>query len=93
MEKEYYREWERTTALTENYTHRQRTLASTLASLPGLVQFYFVPGPVSFVWFWIWQAVLTVARQVQRRLVLLGERLWTSDAASCRTQLVGLAPV
>ena len=74
MEKEYYREWERTAALTENFTHRQRTLLSTLASLPGLVQFYLVPGPVSFVWFWIWQAVLAVVRQVQRRLVLLGER-------------------
>ncbi len=77
IEKEYFKEWERTTALAENYEGRQRTALSTLASLPLVVKYYIVPGPVRFLWFWIWQALLAVAQQIRKRLILLGKSgLW-----------------
>lgn len=71
MEKEYFREWERTTAVS----HHKATMLSTALCLPPLIKYYIVPTPLRYVWFFVWQALLAVARQVERRLILQGAPL------------------
>lgn len=72
VEQEYFQEWERTTAISEDYVDRQPTVLSTLASLPNVVKYYIIPGPLRFVWYWIWKGLLHALRQLQRALVLQG---------------------
>lgn len=83
VEKEYYREWERTAALTEGGVQQPQTARSTLLALPPLIKYYLVPDPLRYIWFFIWQALLSVARRVQRLLILQGAG-WARGVGPCR---------
>lgn len=51
------------------------TALSKAASLAAIVKFYVLPGPVRFVWFYVWQAFLAVLRQIRHKIILQGAKL------------------
>lgn len=85
MEKEYFREWERTTALKEDYGRHEPTVWSTLAALPLILKYYGIPGPIRYLLFWLGQLLAVVARKIQRQLVLAG-KLWRQGPPVANSQ-------
>ena len=74
IEKEYYREWERTTIVAKEDINRPMTLVTFLAFLPTWLKFYGLPGPVRFVVFLLWQRAAAAAHVIHRKLVIAGAK-------------------
>ncbi len=75
IERDYYREWERTTLVAREVLDRPMTIFTFLAFLPTWFKFYGLPGPVRFALYLLSRRVAVVAHTLHRRAVLQGVRL------------------
>lgn len=75
IERDYYREWERTTLIAKEELDRPMTIFTFLAFLPTWFRFYGLPGPVRFVLYLIWQRVAAAGHKVHKKLVIEGAKV------------------
>jgi hypothetical protein len=75
IEREYYREWERTTLIAKEELDRPMTIMTFLTFLPTWFKFYGLPGPVRFIIYLLWQKAAGVGHKVHTKLVLQGVKL------------------
>lgn len=72
IEKDYYREWERTTLLAEEELNRPMTVLTFLAFLPTWMKFYALPGPLRFLCYLTWRKISAFGHSVHKQLVIAG---------------------
>lgn len=74
LEKEYYREWEKATLLTDEELERPMTPVTFLRFLPSWFRFYAIPGPVRFIFHIISQRLAVVFHKYHKWMVLQGAK-------------------
>jgi hypothetical protein len=88
IERDYYKDWERTTLIAEEELNRPMTPLTFMSFLPTWFRFYGLPGPVRFLCYVIWKRIALVTHLVHKKLTLLGAKL---DAALLQRQHGGEA--
>ena len=72
IERDYYREWERTTLVADEELNRPMTLLTFVTFLPTWAKFYALPGPVRFVIYLVYRRLAAVGHVLHKRLVIEG---------------------
>jgi hypothetical protein len=75
IEREYYREWERTTLVAKEELDRPMTIMTFLTFLPTWFKFYGLPGPVRFIISLLYQKAAAIGHKLHKKLVLQGVKL------------------
>ncbi|KAG7670051.1 hypothetical protein NADE_006293 [Nannochloris sp. 'desiccata'] len=75
IEREYYREWERTTLVAKEELDQPMTIMTFLTFLPTWFKFYGLPGPVRFIIYLLWQRAAAFGHKLHKKLVLQGVKL------------------
>ena len=75
IEREYYRDWERTTLVAKEELDRPMTIMTFLTFLPTWFKFYGLPGPVRFVISLLYRKAAAIGHKLHKKLVIQGAKV------------------
>ena len=75
IERDYYRDWERSTLIDEEELNRPMTIWTFMRFLPVWARFYALPGPLRYVLYLVWRQAAFVGLRIRKHFVLQGAKL------------------